>query len=104
MNREATHSVEEAVAGLTLLCPWMDAEDVALMREVFRAHMGLVVGEEVDVGLMAGAILVLAQRAEAVGDRRRAWAFGQWYDWACAAMRGEEYHWPDLPPELAALT
>jgi hypothetical protein len=103
MDREAEHGVEEMVAGLMLLCPWMDKEDVVLAREAFRAHFGLVVGEAVDVGLMAGMILVLAQRAEAVGDRRRAWAFEQWYGWACAAMRGEEYHWPVLPPELAAL-
>jgi hypothetical protein len=103
MDKEAARGVEELVAGLMLLCPWMDGEDVALVREAFRAHFGLMVGEEVDVGLMARAILVLAQRAEAVGDRRRAWAFEQWYGWADASMRGEEYHWPALPPELAAL-
>ena len=103
MDREAEQGVEEAVAGLMLLCPWMDREDEELVREAFRAHFGLVVGEEVDVGLLAGTLLVLAQRAEAVGDRRRAWAFEQWYGWACAAMRGEEYHWPALPAELAAL-
>src|SRR5258708_38501155 len=102
MNREATQAVEEAVAGLTLLCPWMDVEDVALMREAFRAHMGLVVGEEVDVGLMAGAILGLAQRAEAVGGRRRAWAFGQGYGWAWAAMRGQDDAVTGLPPQFAA--
>jgi hypothetical protein len=103
MDREVAQAVEEFVAALTRLCPWMEQEDVGLVREAFRAQMGLVVGEEVDVELMAGAILVLAQRAEAVGDRRRAWAFGQWYGWACAVMQGEEYHWPDVPPELAVL-
>jgi hypothetical protein len=103
MDREAAQVVEELVAGLMLLCPWMDAEDAVLVREAFRAHVGLLMGEEVDVGLMAGTLLVLAQRAEAVGDRRRAWAFEQWYGWADASMRGEEYHWPALPAELAAL-
>src|SRR5690348_13566013 len=103
MDREVAQAVEEAVVGLVLLCPWMDEEDVALVREAFRAHLGLLVGEEVDVEVMAGTLLMLGQRAEAVGDRRRAWAFEQWYGWACAAMRGEEYHWPALPAELAAL-
>jgi len=103
MDREVEQGVEEMVAGLMQLCPWMDEEDVALVREASRAHFGLLVGEEVDVGLMAGTLLVLAQRAEAVGDRRRAWAFEQWYGWADASMRGDEYHWPALPPELAAL-
>jgi len=67
MDREAEQGVEEMVAGLMLLCPWMDAEDVVLVREAFRAHFGLVAGEEVDVGVMAGTVLVLAQRAEATG-------------------------------------
>ena len=76
---------------------------MVLAETVFRAHGGLVIGEVVDREAMAVALLGLAQRAEAAGDRRRAWAFGQWYQWACASMRGEEYHEPDLPPELVAL-
>src|SRR5258706_8853111 len=83
MDREAEQGVEEMVAGLMLLCPWMDEEDVTLAREAFRAHFRLVVGEEVDVGLMAGTLLVLGQRAEAVGDRRRAWGVEPWDGWGC---------------------
>lgn len=88
---------------MVTLCPWMNEADVAQAEMVFRAHGGLVIGEVVDMEGMAAALLNLAERAEVVGDRRRAWAFGQWYEWACASMRGEEYHEPDLPPELAAL-
>jgi hypothetical protein len=52
---------------------------------------------------MAGLLLWLAERADAMGDARRAWAFDRWYAWACAAMRGEEYHWPELPQVLEVL-
>lgn len=81
----------------------MDEADVTQAEAVFRAHWGLMAGEAVDVVGMAVALSELAGCAEAVGDRRRAWAFGQWYEWACASMRGEEYREPELPPELAAL-
>ena len=104
MGREGERLVDGVVAELVALCPWMDAEDARMVREVVVAHCGLVAGEEVDLEVMAGALWVLAERAEAVGDRRRAWAFEQWYRWARAAMRGEEYHEPELPPGLAALS
>jgi hypothetical protein len=86
---------EEVVAEIVEVCPWMSEEDVGMVREVFASHFRLVEGEEVDLGRMAGVLLGLAERAEAVGDVRRAWA--------CAVMRGEEYHWPALPPELMGL-
>ena len=75
MGREGERLVDGVVAEMVALCPWMDVEDASMFREVMVAHFGLVAGEEVDVGVMAGALLVLAERAEAVGDRRRAWAF-----------------------------
>ena len=104
MGRDGERLVDGVVAEMVALCPWMDAEDARMVREVVVAHFGLVAGEEVDVGVMAGALLVLAERAQAVGDRRRAWAFEQWYRWAHAAMRGEEYHESELPPGLAAMS
>src|SRR5215469_18578493 len=94
---------EALVAEVVVLCPWMTEEDVEAVRAVFSAHFGRVAGQEADLGRMAGLLLGLAQRAEAAGDARRAWTFDQWYAWACASMRGEEYHWPELPPELAVL-
>jgi hypothetical protein len=95
--------VEEFVAGMVGVCPWMTEEDVRVVREVVSAHLGLVVGRVVDLGRMAGLLLWLAERADAMGDARRAWAFDRWYAWACAAMRGEEYHWPELPQVLEVL-
>jgi len=95
--------VEQIVAGMVGVCPWMTEEDVRIVREVVSAHLGLVVGRVVDLGRMAGLLLWLAERADAMGDARRAWAFDQWYAWACAAMRGEDYHWPELPQALEAL-
>ncbi len=94
---------EEIVAEVAALCPWMTEEDVEAVRSVFSSHFGLVAGQEVDLGRMAGMLLGLAERAEAEGDARRAWTFDQWYAWACAAMRGEAYHWPELPQALEAL-
>ena len=94
---------EEIVAEVVGLCPWMMEEDVEAVRVVFSAHFGRVAGQEADLGRMAGLLLGLAQRAEAAGDARRAWTFDQWYAWTCASMRGEEYHWPELPQELEAL-
>ncbi len=104
MGSKGKRLVEGVVAELVALCPWMDAEDARMFREVVVAHFGVVAGEEVDLEVMARALLVLAERAQAVGDRRRAWAFDQWYRWACAAMQGEEYHEPELPPGLAAMS
>jgi hypothetical protein len=103
MDRAFERVVQEAVTEVVASCPWMDRADVARVETVFTAHVGLVAGEAVDVAVMAAALSGLAQRAEVMGDRRRAWAFGQWYQWACASMRGEEYHEPDLPAELAGL-
>ena len=94
---------EEVVAEVVGVCPWMTEEDVGLVRLVISSHLRLVTGEVVDMGAMAGALLGLAQRAEEVGDVRRAWVFDQLYSWVCASMRGEEYHWPELPQELAVL-
>ena len=96
-------AVQEVVSEVVALCPWMQEVDVALAEGVFRGHFGLVAGEAVDVAGMAVALFKLAERAGVMGDRRRAWAFEQWYGWACASMRGEEYQGPGLPPELAAL-
>jgi len=104
MGRERKRLVDGVVAEMVALCSWMDAEDARMFREVVVAHFGLVAGEEVDLEVMAGALSVLAERAEAVGDRRRAWTFDQWYRWACAAMRGEQYHEPELPPGLSAMS
>ena len=95
--------LETIVAEVVMLCPWMTEADVEAVRAVFSAHFGRVAGQKLDLGRMAGLLLGLAQRAEAVGDARRAWTFDQWYAWACASMRGEEYHWPELPQELAGL-
>lgn len=100
MDRASQRVVQEAVNEVVALCLWMDAEDVAMAEEVFTAHVRLVVGEVVDLEAMEATLLVLARRAEAVGDGRRAWAFDQWYQWVCASRRGEEYHWPALPAEL----
>ena len=104
MGREEVRLVDGVVAELVALCPWMDGEDARMVREVVVAHFGFVAGEEVDLEVMAGALWVLAERAQAVGDRRRAWAFEQWYRWACATMQGEEYHEPELPPGLTAMS
>lgn len=95
--------VGEVVAEIVAVCPWMSEEEVGMVREVLASHFRLVAGEDVDQGRMAGLLLGLAERAEAAGDVRRAWTFDQWYAWACAVMRGEEYHWPELPQELAGL-
>ena len=95
--------LEALVAEVVVLCPWMTEADVETLHAVFSAHFGRVAGQEADLGRMAGLLLGLAQRAEAAGDARRAWTFDQWYAWACASMRGEEYHWPELPQALAAL-
>jgi hypothetical protein len=103
MDREEQRVVQEAVSEVVALCHWMDEGDVARVETVFMAHVGRVAGDVVDMGVMAAALSGLAQRAEAVGDRRRAWAFDQWYQWACASMRGGEEQGPDLPAELAAL-
>ena len=102
MDRAFQCVVQEAVTEVVALCPWMNEGDVAMAETVFTAHVGRVAGEVVDMVVMAAALSGLAQRAEAVGDRRRAWAFDQWYQWACASMRGEEYQGPDLPAEVAA--
>ena len=103
MDEEGRRMVEEIVGEMIALCPWMMPEDVPLLWQVFGGQVRLARGEVVDVGVMAGALMVLAERAEVAGDRRRAWAFDQWYRWACAALRGEEYHWPELPAALAAV-
>src|SRR5215469_10056511 len=104
LGRAGERLVDGVVAELVALCPWMDGEDARMVREVMVAHFGFVVGEDVDLEVMAAALSVLAERAQAVGDRRRGWAFEQWSRWACAAMQGEEYHEPELPPGLAALS
>jgi len=103
MDKAFERVVQEAVTEVVASCPWMDEADVARVETVFTAHVGLVAGEVVDVGVMAAALSGLARRAEVVGDRRRAWAFEQWYQWACASLRGEEYRELELPAELAAL-
>ena len=95
--------LEAIVAEVVLLCPWMTEADVEAVRAVFSAHFGYVAGQKRDLGMLAGLLLGLAQRSEAVGDARRAWTFDQWYAWACASMRGEEYHWPELPQTLSGL-
>lgn len=100
MDRVCDEVVEEVVAEIAEVCPWMGVEEVRMVQEVFTSQFRLVAGEEVDLGRMAGMLLGLAERAEAVGDMRRAWTFDQWYGWACAVMRGEAYHWPALPQEL----
>lgn len=103
MDSEWERVVQEAVSEVVAICPWMEEAEVALVQQVFGTQVGLAAGEVVDVGRMAGALLALAARAEAAQDRRRAWTFDQWYRWACAVMRGDEYQWPELPPELAAV-
>ena len=100
MDGEGRRMVEGMVGELVAVCPWAMPEDVPLVWQVVEAHVGLLCGDAVDVGVMAGALLRLSERAEVAGDRRRAWAFDQWYRWACVALRGEEYHWPELPAEL----
>ncbi len=75
---------EHFVAGVVALSPWMSEEDKRVVREVLAAHDAMAVGEEVDVGVLAAHLSVLGQRAEEVGDMRRAWMFDQWYLWACA--------------------
>lgn len=103
MERVDERVVQEVVSEVVALCPWMNEVDVAHVETVFRAHVGLVVGEAVDVAGMALALAGLAQRAGVMGDRRRAWAFEQWYRWTCASRCGEEYRWPALPLEVARL-
>ena len=103
MDEEGRRMVEEIVGEMIALCPWVMPEDVPLVWQVFGGQVRLARGDVVDAGVMAGALMILAERAEMAGDRRRAWAFDQWYRWACAALRGEEYHWPELPAALAAV-
>jgi hypothetical protein len=103
VDRVCEEVVEEVVAEIAEVCPWMGEEEVGMVQEVFASQFRLVVGEEVDLGRMAGLLLGLAERAEVVGDMRRAWIFDQWYGWACAVMRGEAYHWPALPQELGGV-
>ena len=55
----------------------------------------------VDLEVMACLLRWLKHRAEVVGDKRMVWAFGQWYAWVWASIRGEEYYWPDMPQALA---
>jgi hypothetical protein len=100
VDREVEQFVEAAVADMVELCPWMVEEDVGLWRLAITLQFRLVLGEVIDLARMMRAILGLAQRAEAVGDARRTWAFNQWYAWVCASMRGEEYRWPELPEAL----
>ena len=96
---------EEDLQVMFGLCLWMTGDDRRMMRRVLASHVGWTFDDDgvVDLGVMAGDLLTLAGRAEVVGDRRRQWAFEQWYAWACAAMRGEEYQGPELPEELAVL-
>ena len=70
---------EEVVAEVVGVCPWMTEEDVGWCGWCSPSHLRLVTGEVVDMGAMAGALLGLAQRAEEVGDVRRAWVFDQLY-------------------------
>lgn len=91
------------VTEIVELCPWMQQSDVALVEVVVMAHVGRVAWEAVNLAAMAEALRQLAQRAQEAGDRRRAWAFDQWYRWACASMQGQEYSWPELPQELSIL-
>jgi len=100
MDRALQRAVQEGVEEMVRVCPWMDEDDRVLAHDVVVAQFRMMVGEVVEVDSMAGALFGLAQRAEVVGDRLRAWGFDQWYRWACASMRGEEYHWPALPAEL----
>src|SRR5258708_20356939 len=93
--------LEALVTEVVVLCPWMTEADVEAVRAVFSAHFGRVAGQEIDLGRMAGLLLGLAQHAEAAGGGRRAWTLDQWYAWACASMRGQGYHLPELPQELA---
>ena len=103
LYEQCVAEMEWASDEVVALCPWMIGEDVMLVRRVFAAQLALVWGECVDVGCMAGWLLDLAERAQVAGDKRRAWLFEQWYCWACAAMCREEYHWPELPQEVAGL-
>lgn len=95
---------EALVAELVGLCPWMTGCDAVAVRHVFGAQIAMVAGEAMDVGWMAGCLLGRAMRAEVAGDVQRAWAFDQWYAWACAALLGEEYHWSELPAEVAGVS
>lgn len=95
---------EGQVAELVELLPWMSSDDRERLRRVLASHFGLVRDGAVDLGRMAGDLLALAGRAEEVGDLRRAWAFTDWYAWACAALRGETYQGPEMPEALAVLS
>ncbi|HVU00079.1 MAG TPA: hypothetical protein VHE33_21450 [Acidobacteriaceae bacterium] len=101
MEREFENNMVELVER----CPWMTDEDQWMMRRVLASHFGLAFDawETVDLGQMAEDVQMLASRAEEEGDQRRAWAFTEWYNWVCAALRGEEYQGPEMPEELAAL-
>ncbi len=94
---------ERIMVEMVRVCPWMTGDDLEDLRRVLAAHMAMVGGEDVDVVRMADGLLRLAQRADEVGDRRRAWVFHDWYQWACADVRGEEYHSPGFPEDLAAM-
>jgi hypothetical protein len=100
MAREYERLLDELVA----LCPWMGAEEVELLRPVFAVHLGLVVGELVNVEGLAEGVCLLAQRAAAAGDRRRQWAFEHWYAWAGASLNGQEYVESEMPEELWLLS
>lgn len=94
---------DELVVQVVGLCPWMGEQDKEMLRVAAATHFGMVAGEEVDLAAMAENVFELAERAKCAGDRRRQWAFEQWYGWACAALVGEEYQGPEMPEELAAL-
>lgn len=94
---------EENMVAVRWLCPWMDEEDVGQYRQVLAMWFELVIGEGVvDLEEIAGVLGVLAQRSEAMGDERRAWAFREWCTGICALACGEEYQAAEMPEELAA--
>jgi hypothetical protein len=94
---------EEVVRELLQLRFWVNDRDVELLRQAFAWHFEMTMGrwEEVDGNALFAVLVELEQRAGVEGDERWRWGFGQWQAYLSAAMRGEEYVWPDVPEALA---
>ncbi len=82
VEREIEHSVEE----ITDLCSWMTEGDIGRFRRMLYASFEVDAGSDESMGVVVEELYALWQRSVQVGDRR-----------------GEEYHWPPMPADIACL-